>query len=85
MKTSITKGLGVLEAEEMEQAFLASARLRHRIVDLLNEKITSNMKDMRSKTNYESNAWAMLQADGIGYERALYEVISLILSKNDEK
>lgn len=85
MKTSITKGLDPEEAAEIEQAFVAAARLRHRMIDLLNEKITLNSKDMRSKTNYESNAWPMLQADGIGYERALYEVISLFLSKNDEK
>lgn len=85
MKTSITKGLEGQHAEEMEQAFVSSARLRHRIVELLNEKIHTNNKTLRSKEAYSNPSWSMLQADGIGYERALYEVISLILSKNDEK
>ena len=78
MKTIWTKGLIGEKKSEIESAFLASGNLRERLRTLIREKIDSNNTSVRSKENYENPSWAYLQADKIGYERALYEVISIL-------
>lgn len=81
MKTSITAGLNPAEAEEVEADFRASPRLRERLAYLLEEKMRAKRAYVRKDEHYEKPSWAMLQADALGYERALSEVISLLQSK----
>lgn len=78
MKTTITKGLEAEKAKEVKAEFLSSAILRERLRHLLNEKITTNRTATTSKDAYGIPNWAYLQADAVGYERALNEVISLL-------
>ena len=78
MKTVWTKGLAGDAKTEMEQAFLSSGNMRERLRFLLQEKISTNNSNLRNKENYQNASWAYQQADGIGYERALCEVISLL-------
>lgn len=82
MKTSLTSGLDEQAKDEMEREFGASARLRERLIYILENKMETNKKEVRSKENYQNPSWAYLQADGIGYERAISELISLLSSKN---
>mgnify|MGYP000694568427 FL=1 len=82
MKTSLTSGLDEQQKDEMEREFGASARLRERLIYILEGKMETNKKEVRSKENYQNPSWAYLQADGIGYERAISELISLLSSKN---
>lgn len=85
MKTVWTKGLNEQQKEEIRGAFVGSANLRSRLTHLLNEKIQSRRKDSIGVDKYDSPGWAYLQADTVGYERALNEVISLISSDSVEK
>lgn len=78
MKTSITKGLSEQEASEIKVEFVRAAHLRKRIIKLLEEKYDSERKNSLTKERYESPSWAYIQADAVGYERALREVISLL-------
>jgi hypothetical protein len=78
MKTVILKGLNEQQSEEMRSAFVHSAVLREQLRKILNEKITASNRMVRSKSAFEIANWAYLQADSIGYERALTEVISLL-------
>lgn len=78
MKTIWTKGLTGDKKTEIEQAFLASGNMRERLRFLLQEKINTNNSNLRSKDLYQNASWPFQQADGIGYERALYEVISIL-------
>lgn len=78
MKTSITKGLNPKEAEEVEADFRASLRLRERLASILEEKLRAKRASVRQDDKYENANWAFLQADYIGYERAISEVISLL-------
>lgn len=84
MKSIITKGLEPDVAKEIRGDFKSSLLLRKRIITLLEEKIDNARKGLRQKENYSSPSWAFLQADGVGYERALYEVISLISDEINE-
>lgn len=78
MKTSITKGMNPERMKEITQEFKASAYLRERFIELLNEKIESNRSKTLSIDAYSIPNWAFLQADSVGFERAMKEVISLL-------
>jgi hypothetical protein len=76
IKTSWTKGLEDDQAERIRGAFKASSELRERLSLLCEEKIATAMST--HKAQYDSSSWAYLQADAIGYRRALEEIISLL-------
>ncbi len=79
MKSSWTQGLEPDIEKEIRGDFKSSLLIRRRLAVLLEEKIRSNRKAAVNKEGYEVANWAYKQADGIGFERALQEVISLIL------
>jgi hypothetical protein len=85
MKTVWLKGCTVEQKTEMKKEFIASSHLRSKLTELLNDKLAMINTSLRSKSNYENPAWAYQQADGIGYERAIYEVIALIANSPVEK
>lgn len=78
MKSTITKGLTEDERMEITQDFIRSHALRKRLSAIFNEKISSSRGKSISVDAYDSPNWALRQADEIGYERALNEVISLL-------
>lgn len=85
MKKSLISGLTEEQAEEISRDFVASAFLRKRLSDILTQKISSKRSESTSKASYDSPSWAYYQADAIGYERALNEVISLLSNEADKK
>jgi hypothetical protein len=78
MKTVLLKNLTDQQKDEMRQTFAHAAFLRSQLTVILNEKINASNKIVRSKDAYGIANWAFLQADAVGYERALTEVISLL-------
>jgi uroporphyrinogen-III synthase len=78
MKTVLTAGLEEERVKELTQEFKHSFFLRGRLKDILKERNESNRVRVRSTKAYEKPSWAFEQADAIGYERAIFEVISLI-------
>lgn len=82
MKTSILAGLKGLEAQNVKEEYLGSPTFRKRLVELLVKKQEKSYEERISKTSYDSPNWSLVQADGVGYERALQEVISLISEKS---
>lgn len=78
MKTSLTNGLPVEKKKELISEFSSSGILRERLVMLLKKKIESTRTKCRLELTYDSPNWSLVQADSIGYERALTEAISLI-------
>jgi hypothetical protein len=84
MKTSWVKGLKGTAESEVRESFQHSTVMRSRLIALLDEKLIASGVNSRSKDNYSLAGWAYLQADAVGYERALKEVISLISSESVE-
>jgi len=84
MKQSWTNGLIAERAIQIKADFKGSYPLRERLSEMLTDKINASNKNARNKDNYAQAGWAYLQADAVGYERALNEVISLILEKEVE-
>lgn len=81
MKTVWTKGLTGQAKEEMVREFNASAHLRKRLTEILEEKRETCYKKSVSEDAYLSPNWAFQQADSRGFERALTEIISILDSK----
>lgn len=84
MKTVWTSGLTLEQKKEMTSAFTSAGLLRERLSGILEDKIETNRNGVVSKTSYDNPNWAYLQADAVGYERAIKEIISLLLSKKDQ-
>lgn len=78
MKSSWTEGLDKDLALEIRQHFTSSIILRKRLIEMLRKKEKEYLKDGRSKAGYDCPNWAYKQADLVGYNRALNDIISLI-------
>ena len=78
MKLNWTKGLSGDAKKDVVQEYASSSNLRKRLEVLLQEKQSSSQKAIISKDAYDSPNWAFKQADAVGYQRALEEVISLL-------
>ena len=78
MKQSWINGLTAQEELDFRGNFIASKLTRDRLEALLQQKIASSSTTTRSKKGYDSPNWAYEQADFIGYERALHEIINLL-------
>ena len=85
MKTSILAGLKGLEEQNVREEYLGSPSLRKRLVELLIKKQEKSYDERLSKASYDSPNWGLIQADGVGYERAINEIISLISEKTVTK
>lgn len=81
MKTVWTAGLEKDAAKEVRADFISAQLLRKRLTQLLNEKIDTKRSALRKDQTYDKPNWQNYVADGIGYERALTEVISLLESE----
>lgn len=78
MKQSWVKGVTPERVAIIKADYVGSAGARIRLVEMLNDKIRVSTTLKRKKEGYDSPNWAYAQADMIGYERAISEVISLI-------
>lgn len=81
MKLSWTKGLDAEQKKDLKISFSEGLVMRHRLVELLESMVGTSQRLSRSKDAYESPNWAYLQADARGYERAMHEIMELILEK----
>lgn len=79
MKKSWTEGLEPELEKVIRGDFKSSLIIRNRLKTLIEKKIESARTASLSKADYEIPNWAFKQADGIGYERALKEIIDLII------
>lgn len=82
MKQSWTNGLDKELAVDVKQNFKESLVMRKRLRELLLAKVVESQKVSRAKSTYDNHNWAFLQADHLGYERALHDIIELISDNN---
>lgn len=73
-----TVGLDDQNTSDIRQLYKESSILRKRLQKMLTDLIEEKRKGQVLATHYDSPNWAYLQADRIGYERALRDVIDLI-------
>lgn len=78
MYKSWTNGLSKELATDVTQNYKESVVMRRRLQQLLLDKSDSYARETEAKATYDSPNWAYIQADRVGYARALREIISLI-------
>lgn len=78
MKKSWLSGLDSDAKEIMTGDYERSLYVRQRLEELIETKIKSAETEATSKDAYNVANWAYLQADLVGYKRALKEIIELI-------
>lgn len=78
MKSVWTKNLSPEQAALASRDFKESKALRRRLAEILDEKLRVKHSETRTKEGYANPNWAYFQADAIGYERALTEILSLL-------
>jgi hypothetical protein len=84
MKTSLLAALDADQKKSFTQEWRASAFMRRELISFLNtKKVEKERSFMRSRENYESPSWALMQADSIGYLRAFEEIISILGDKEE--
>ena len=66
------------EQAEFKTRIVLAAPVLERLQELLNVKLVESTKENYKKTNYDSPSWAMMQADHIGYSRALNEILTFL-------
>jgi hypothetical protein len=79
MKASWLNGLEKQREIDVRQNFKESLVIRKRLVEMLTETIESSRKVQISKGLYDNPNWSYVQADRTGYERAIRDIIDLIL------
>ena len=80
-----TAGLTPEQKAELEATYKASALLRARLKDIITKEIETQRRNTRKAEAYADASWAFRQADNIGYERALFKILSYISDENVEE
>ncbi len=78
MKQTWTAGLELDASAELKAEFIRALPIRRRLALMLEGKANSAERLSLEKEGYEKANWAYLQADLIGYRRALMEVLALL-------
>lgn len=78
MKTLWTKGLETDSAAEMKLNFNSSALLRKRLAVLLEEMSEVKRKACLKENAYENANWGYMQADAVGYQRAIQDIVNIL-------
>ena len=78
MKTVWLKGLNSDQSKDVTREFTEAKLLRYRLTELVKQKVQTKRNESQSTEMYNSPSWAFYQADALGYQRALAEVLSLI-------
>ena len=78
MKQAWIQGLDATQEEDIRGSYTAAFLVRQRMELLLGDRITASNKQLASKNLFESPNWALVQAEGRGYERALHEIVQLL-------
>ena len=78
MIDSWTRGLEPQLASDITQNFKEALVIRKRLKQMLLDKIEETRSANLTRDKYDCPNWAYLQADAVGYERALKYLISVI-------
>lgn len=79
-----TDGTFDKELEDLEGLYLASGPFRKRLQDVLANWLEKSRTATDSALEYERPNWDRKQADGVGYRRALRELVKLLSEKGED-
>lgn len=76
MKTTWTKGVDAQREADIKSAFKSATVVKKRLIEICKEK--GSTATSTNKSQYDSPNWCYMQADLVGYRRALEEIESLL-------
>lgn len=79
MKSGLIKLVDKNDEEAFRQNFANSYLTRSILIKYLEDKSKECRAASMSKACYEKPAWAQLQADSIGYQRALEDIKKILI------
>lgn len=85
VSTLLLKGCKTKEDREKETEYLVhNKRLLDKIAGIMKEKIDHSVGKMRGECSYDKPSWPQYQADQLGYQRALAEMLAIISLTGDD-
>lgn len=78
MRVELLRGLNEDQKKEREQLLRSCSAALKVYKDTLEARLSDLTKEVLSKKAYDNPAWALEQADRVGYARALNDVIELL-------
>lgn len=78
MKVELLRGLNEEQKQEREQLLRSCSAALKVYKDALEARLSDLTKEVLSKKAYDNPAWALEQADRVGYARALNDLIELL-------
>ena len=72
------------ERDEEKQYIIHNKRLLDKVAKVMTDKYNESLREMRAEKNYDLSAWPQFQADQLGYQRALAEMLAIITLTGDE-
>lgn len=72
------------ERDEEKQYIIHNKRLLDKVAKVMTDKYNESLREMRAEKNYDLSAWPQFQADQLGYQRALAEMLAIITLTGDD-
>jgi hypothetical protein len=77
-----TAGLKPEEVNELVKQLEGAQPIWERLSSILDQRVKASVDKQLSFSTYESPNWAYVQADAVGYQRAIKEILELIKERN---
>jgi hypothetical protein len=85
VSTQLLRGAKTKEAREEEKQYIIhNKRLLDKVGKVMQDKYNDSLREMRAEKNYDLAAWPQFQADQLGYQRALVEMLAIITLTGDD-
>ena len=77
-KGMLNKCQSKAEETELRQSYASAHLMREKLSQVLSDKAEEAQRASLAKEGYESAAWAYKQADNVGYQRAIQEILKYL-------
>lgn len=85
VSTLLLKGCRTKEERDKEKEYIVhNKRLLDKIAGVMNDKLNSSVSKMRGECSYDKPSWPQYQADQLGYQRALAEMLAIVSLTGDD-
>lgn len=84
LSSQLLRGIKRDEVEKYKQYLIHNKELLDRIVGILKNKVQTSSNEMRSQVAYDKASWPYYQADQLGYQRALTEMVNILSLDQEE-
>lgn len=78
LSDSLSRLLSDTQVESVNSELGFARRYLNTLVARLEKELSDKIKEDENLINYENNNWALLQAERLGYRRAIRKVIEII-------